>query len=807
MPPRPNACCRAIQRQPVLQPVPTWIYDDILAKTFQGFALGNRIARRYGSHIPGPLEARRRQGKRRMTQVYGGEPTFGGILGANWSFWDVDRTQWRWEAPTPREPETLPPPQIPKLTKWLIDLHVQHQSLQQQSQYLELEDVEESLPSVGETHTPERILSQLQDSLSTLLSTDARIELFHEFFDQFSRQLYLGLVSEETICRSLNIVTNDILATKLPRPKLVTVGTLLLEFYQSVWEGISSCQVLKPTDLKGETVETFLVLLSRVKMKHKSLCLAQKILLSVSPSQLISMETGIKAVIQSWFDAWDDACHPARLKDSFLSEMRAQNQDIESKTLRADNLLCSSGRTLKEYTKKKMALLGNPLFFGRKLVPRLRPLVNSQARPENRELDLIKVRENISRARDVISQAEHNLWMAELAWSHGRQSIKMLAESLINVPLHFWSHVVSDCSDDIIRDCIESNNPKFRLRYQWMSLLAHMPIVDENLFVGTWQKMEGFGYRYEDLGFPMRFNEDRSSNLILQHWISRGVISNPYGVKLAFDAISRGNGSFAALFLTLSKRQERSLARTNDFFRLATHLRRLSHVYPILHEMNSKAMKLPVTIFSRLLNILCSPIPNVRKALPEHALRIWNIHSQMYNGYATLRLESIPNMVIELVYYRELPSSKIWELLRIPPYKRLESKGRNRPLVTVRLSEQMVDLMHKMALAFAYAENRTPKSAVENIEQCIWHLRRHRAHIGPDISKALCHAVFTREIKAGNWIVTGRIRWALNIVERLEGKEAAEKMADLVAKWRRALVAKQEKEAEERQREYFRTRF
>ena len=56
-----------------LSSTPIWISDALLAETFDSFSRG---CRRHGSHVPGPLEARRRATRRKNTNIaYNGTPT------------------------------------------------------------------------------------------------------------------------------------------------------------------------------------------------------------------------------------------------------------------------------------------------------------------------------------------------------------------------------------------------------------------------------------------------------------------------------------------------------------------------------------------------------------------------------------------------------------------------------------------------------------------------------------------------------------------------------------------------------------
>ncbi|RAR12134.1 hypothetical protein DDE83_004262 [Stemphylium lycopersici] len=119
----PVACRRAVQslQSPAAQPI--WISDDLLTLALNRFFRSScPHQKRHGSHVPGPLEARRRAAKRRMTVSAGFYPqdNFPSLLnlGALFGFRKDSQPTWRYEAPSlQHHSEPLDPPNnhIPSL--------------------------------------------------------------------------------------------------------------------------------------------------------------------------------------------------------------------------------------------------------------------------------------------------------------------------------------------------------------------------------------------------------------------------------------------------------------------------------------------------------------------------------------------------------------------------------------------------------------------------------------------------------------------------------------------------------------------
>ena len=104
-----RACNGAFQRGQSTTSDHIWISDDILNRVLRRF-LSPRCSQRNGSSVPGPLEAQRRAGKRRMMGLApvgaGGANLEQGLFG-NFGR-KRDQQKWQWQAPTVSEPAISP---------------------------------------------------------------------------------------------------------------------------------------------------------------------------------------------------------------------------------------------------------------------------------------------------------------------------------------------------------------------------------------------------------------------------------------------------------------------------------------------------------------------------------------------------------------------------------------------------------------------------------------------------------------------------------------------------------------------------
>ena len=109
MPCRPKLCQRLAAQLSHPPPTPfgsnhIWISDELLSEAFNSYLRVSHATRRYGSNVPGPLEARRRASKRRMGCAVAatsmGPPggDFGALFGAG-AAGNAVEGGWSWKAP------------------------------------------------------------------------------------------------------------------------------------------------------------------------------------------------------------------------------------------------------------------------------------------------------------------------------------------------------------------------------------------------------------------------------------------------------------------------------------------------------------------------------------------------------------------------------------------------------------------------------------------------------------------------------------------------------------------------------------
>lgn len=114
-----------------------------------------------------------------------------------------------------------------------------------------------------------------------------------------------------------------------------------------------------------------------------------------------------------------------------------------------------------------------------------------------------------------------------------------------------------------------------------------------------------------------------------------------------------------------------------------------------------------------------------------------------------------------------------------------------------------IELLNRMALAYAQASQLYPRVAFRQVYQC-YHLllRKHgRRSLDMAISRAFTVAGVVRPLQELKWVNTTMLRFVLKIIREIEGDEVASKVDEIVYTWRDQLIAKKAEKALELQLE------
>ncbi|PNH61143.1 hypothetical protein VD0002_g6603 [Verticillium dahliae] len=292
MPPRPTArCCRAVKhlRAPLDN---VWITDSVLASAFERSCHASRLSRRNSSSVPGPLENRKRLGKRRITGLYSADfqPTL-----PPWLIeFPADLTQWKWSPPT--EPasrlrmEESPPPKSWSLLTWMDQLLPAEEAVDYPRQ--EYEHVLQPSDDFSE---------RLEETRGALLKSLAKLDPdFHLAMDRLQHDIYLGLLTLEAIPKALSSFTAAIVAARQDPQVVHSATTALLS---AVIKGMAYSRVQGLAQAGPHLCNTLLCRVSELPASRTSAELICTILTVVTDQHMHRLGQGLYAALQTWLAA------------------------------------------------------------------------------------------------------------------------------------------------------------------------------------------------------------------------------------------------------------------------------------------------------------------------------------------------------------------------------------------------------------------------------------------------------------------------------------------------------------------------
>jgi hypothetical protein len=363
--------------------------------------------------------------------------------------------------------------------------------------------------------------------------------------------------------------------------------------------------------------------------------------------------------------------------------------------------------------------------------------------------------------------------------------VESLPHKIMMGVVHIVSKYLSKLDPQIYMKKDAASNPL----YCWLSVVVQLPCVPHALFVETWKKTKAE---------VIIHNESLSTDLVLSAWIKDCHFINPALVKITFEASASRVGDsdldFGNLLFAIDKTRELCWNRTASLFQLLYGLGRHRMVFRILRQMRRLGLKVPHPVF-------VSTINSVTRYDTLLALQIYKLYDTMRAYEKPLGLEQCPNLVISMINHPGITSDELWQTLGIPVYEKMSARFRKQ-FSPGTLSSDSIELLTKMAVAFARNELDRPRIALRNVMNCIHHLRRHNVPLSADITRALTRVGITRHIIHKEHVSQDRVQWALGLIEAAEGTEVAETVDTIVtlknSLYHGKMLKKRERERRER---------
>ncbi|CAD6445718.1 2f6460c3-4e06-47d9-9735-4e6b909ab3cf-CDS [Sclerotinia trifoliorum] len=795
--PRPSTSFRRLKHHLTTSFECVWISEEDPHNAFQRFCGASNTIRRHGSSVPGPMESRRRLGRRRMAHVT--EMTQAPMydLGALWcSSWGPEKIESQWKAPTPRISEQ--PKQSPILPSWLTNWTPVPEQLTDIS--TEVAEVEESTEDLYDMLKQER---QIKDHFydfevaieahrrectemkrdrkakknkgrhRRLVESTKALKLCLSFGEKLQQSLTLGLVTSDLLSKSLRAVTNvfmEIGSGSFSDTKNSTkeglntedcfrgvssgVTEQIIAFHKFVWDGIVSCKVLEPADFDSGVVGEYLLLLAALPSTKETQLLISEVLPSLSAVQVESNVVKILPLLNKWSLSWlkksknpPDARFLAKAEASLIASQRAINH--------------------------------------------IRMLMWSNRGKETPEL-IQRILDIFLRSCRDFSVADNELWCAESIFMPHSHSIDAMSTALAALSKEVTSTLIRSHSELIcsatfwdqrcvtgLKDYLAQSH---RIRFNWLTVLSKLGNVDDSMFAEVFISLQQKGlnrFGLDTKKYTLTWRQ--VSELVLNRWSSQGILTNGGVIIDTFQMKTLHSPfSFGWLLWSLEKYGQLSDGMIQSLLDFLLDVEAFGHIHAVLKQSKMFNIRVNTDVLAGLVNSTASV--DLQAA--------YNIYMQHCVG--RVEPEACASLFAAMVYHG---SEGIWTALDAPIYAAMPKWKRKSPSHKI-LSQARIELVHELAKAFAHHKVENPRQALRNVTQCWHYLRAHKVEPTSEISRAVTRVGIITDVRDGKWGRTERVRWVLEVIEKAEGPEVADAVRRAVAKWREKLRIRLEKKKE-----------
>ncbi|KAJ9647122.1 hypothetical protein H2201_003451 [Coniosporium apollinis] len=744
---RPAASRRAAQCLKAAAGSHIWISDDLLADAFQRFIRSSTASsKRYGSNVPGPLEARRRLAKRRMMGLAaaggggGAVPDFGALFGAG----KQPDIPWKWEAPTrvaqaPRQAPKQSPSKLSKLPQWLL----------KSNQFaVDLDPPQEIDP-----------ISSFEKRLCTASDIDKARALMRDFK---AHEAHAGLFSRMAFERLCGRVPFETLVEFVQDPILNLPEANLFRklVRQALKTGLSAQQY----DLLVSTLESALVLGT------------------VEDASIIEFLDRTKALSKlaykgTWYDR---RVHAIRGTDALLAENEQLSALARTYTSIWRGLSSCRIRSIVDIGADVLRRLAwDVSFIPRGLVP-------------------VDVKMAIYRSAFPLGKEHLEPPMCErlVAWNRrfsqsveGNDALRAVVVDVLReatpTAIHDWK---TSATLSIVEDVLDSDpaEPSSRLVLDsWLACLRKCWHLREP---SDWYPVyDTIASRLPPASIAHHLStakEVEAARIVFRHWIAPSVASTAskrsierFEHYLARHANARFRHAIPRTYLVRAlvepyyeSGREKDDALRNAL-RMVNDVFQQTDLYRSRSESNTGSGQ--ESYFSR-----DAAITAVRTHFQSNHQAAAALSSQLMSSW----LDIVPDLDIRAVDGGLRYIAEITELLNSITVKLPTAATTSKSAAASEHPEPWHDLVHILAFAFAHDARYTQRQSFRRVYDCYRFLRTRKGKRGlqPMLTKALVWAGVIRPLREDQWVSTVKFTWILRQVREVEGDAVADQLDALV---------------------------
>lgn len=719
--------------------------DEFLADACGQFISVSKNFKRNGSFVPGPLESRRRLGKRRMVYAFEPIPT---NKFDSWSWWrcfqQYDLTEWKWE----------PPRSVAMNQEIKLDLSQFSSSAWLLSIFNFSKKKVTSLSTSGVNRINSELLKEQVTDLRVAMKEDSEytiLEVSQSLCHTLENFLSQHIICETKTIQLLEEISQD-LKKYVTRPDLANF--LRCSLYQAAWKGlkafISDTRVLN----MSETITAILCGLSKLPATLTVQELVTSIIQHFPKTETKKIPYEIyRSIFTSWSLSWYEDLGRANLFEHqiqyFTDTYKKHYSAAEKIISKVDNQLL-----------------------------RLDSQINLETKAYDVNVSLLEIKLILESGLENIEDAEKLLIPEKLSASN-------LAKSLDNIPRNLLKTLLLDCSKVICEICQQNDSDStLRIKKYWLLSISQITSLTSDEFLDLWRYVDKPGKPLCKFFYP---------ELFINRWASHSSLEEHFHIRNVMKTTKLFPEDSFGPWVSLINAIYKCYSIESHFERIGA-LFRMLHVFGKVDDIGKTVLNL-IDISPRLsADILEFIVETLIDHDPETTWKVVMLSRIMTPGrkyrsiyfpngdFRRLRYSRCPKLIDWMIYDAKMNPIYIWKILRVRIQSSYPSRYRNQPSPKP-LHPHREALFKRMAVAFAHSKRLSPRQAFRNVMHC-WHqLCHHKLPIDKNVVKALIHSGIARWIENGLWVPVARQNWLYYLLEQSEGVETATQASRLVRNW------------------------
>ena len=311
----------------------------------------------------------------------------------------------------------------------------------------------------------------------------------------------------------------------------------------------------------------------------------------------------------------------------------------------------------------------------------------------------------------------------------------------------------------------------------WLSALA------KKVIRGNWSlkvRIENFlGAQKSEIAVPylQQYDDQRQAYFVLRHWF--GYRSRP-GHRRAlrlfhkFLRAKRKGSPWVSMLQAAQKYARKNSQPSNAPIR---------KIFKLLQALDQSESIVEIVKQSRKLKSMIDDV-DVVYIIREHLEQRPHLAERLFHFHPRLWLERCPELAERMILDPSSHPANAQRYMRRYYPLFLANPERHRP---ERYARRRIQLLGRMALAYSSALHLPPGVAFRRVYECYaQHILENLGPLPIATAQALTRTGLIRPLQSGQFVRTAKIRWILSVIRSTEGADVADRVGELVYKWRKA---------------------